>query len=54
MGSDYSPVGQIYFYTLKSTNPKFDLMEMKSLEDWVLENSSNPCRTWWTYPVSAE
>lgn len=37
MGSDYSPVGQIYFYTLKSTNPRYDLMELKSLEDWVLE-----------------
>src|ERR1700733_5363368 len=37
MGTDYSPVGQIYFYTLKSTNPKYDLMDLKSLEDWVLE-----------------
>src|SRR5579872_3624970 len=37
MGTDYSPVGQIYWYTLKSTNPKYDLMELKSLEDWVLE-----------------
>jgi len=37
MGTDWSPVGQIYFYTLQSTNPKFDVMELKSLEDWVLE-----------------
>ncbi len=37
IGSDYSPVGQIYWYTLKSTNPLFDVMELKSLEDWVLE-----------------
>jgi cobalt-zinc-cadmium resistance protein CzcA len=37
IGTDYSPVGQIYWYTLKSTNPKYDLMELKSLEDWVLE-----------------
>jgi cobalt-zinc-cadmium resistance protein CzcA len=37
MGTDWSPVGQIYFYTLHSTNPKFDVMELKSLEDWVLE-----------------
>ena len=37
MGTDWSPVGQIYFYTLKSTNPKYDVMELKSLEDWVLE-----------------
>jgi cobalt-zinc-cadmium resistance protein CzcA len=33
MGPDYSPVGQIYWYTLKSTNPRYDLMELKSLED---------------------
>jgi cobalt-zinc-cadmium resistance protein CzcA len=37
MGTDWSPVGQIYFYTLKSTNPKYDVMELKALEDWVLE-----------------
>src|SRR5579872_4343084 len=37
IGSDYSPVGQIYWYTLHSTNPRVDVMELKSLEDWVLE-----------------
>src|ERR1700736_6272408 len=37
MGTDWSPVGQIFWYTLKSTNPAYDLMELKSLEDWVLE-----------------
>src|SRR5215471_9380177 len=37
IGSDYSPVGQIYWYTLTSSNPQYDLMELKSLEDWVLE-----------------
>src|ERR1700680_2587689 len=37
IGSDYSPVGQIYWYTLRSTNPKYDLMELKTLQDWVLE-----------------
>jgi cobalt-zinc-cadmium resistance protein CzcA len=37
IGTDYSPVGQIMFYTLTSTNPEVDLMELKSLEDWVLE-----------------
>src|SRR5271156_5524660 len=37
MGTDWSPVGQIYWYTLKSTNPKHDLMELKSIEDWQLE-----------------
>jgi len=37
MGTDWSPVGQIYFYTLRSTNPKYDVMELKSIEDWILE-----------------
>src|SRR5438309_921028 len=37
IGTDYSPVGQIYWYTLKSTSPLYDLMELKSLQDWVLE-----------------
>jgi heavy metal efflux system protein len=37
MGADYSPVGQIYWYSLKSANPAYDLMELKSLEDWTLE-----------------
>ena len=37
MGADWSPVGQIYFFTLKSTNPKVDLMDLKSLEDWTIE-----------------
>ncbi len=37
MGTDWSPVGQIYFYTLHSTNPKYDVMDLKSLEDWFIE-----------------
>src|SRR5277367_2751899 len=37
MGSDWSPVGQIYWYTLRSTNPAYDSMELKSLQDWKLE-----------------
>ena len=37
MGSDWSPVGQIYWYTLESTNPAYDVMEKKSIEDWTLE-----------------
>ncbi len=37
MGTDWSPVGQIYWYTLRSTNPAYDNMELKSLEDWTLE-----------------
>src|SRR5579859_3492818 len=39
MGTDWSPVGQIYFYTLKSTNPSYDVMDLKSLEDWVVEKN---------------
>jgi heavy metal efflux system protein len=39
MGTDWSPVGQIYFFTLRSTNPKYDVMELKSLEDWVIEKN---------------
>jgi cobalt-zinc-cadmium resistance protein CzcA len=39
MGTDWSPVGQIYWYTLESTNPSYDVMEKKSLEDWSLEKS---------------
>jgi heavy metal efflux system protein len=37
IGSDYSPVGQIYWYTLQSHNPSVDVMALKSLEDWTLE-----------------
>jgi cobalt-zinc-cadmium resistance protein CzcA len=36
MGPDFSPVGSIYWYTLKSNNPAYDLMELKSLQDWVI------------------
>jgi cobalt-zinc-cadmium resistance protein CzcA len=39
MGTDWSPVGQIYFFTLRSTNPEYDVMELKSLEDWVIEKN---------------
>jgi heavy metal efflux system protein len=36
IGTDWSPTGQIYWYTLRSTNPRYDLMELRSIEDWVL------------------
>src|SRR5271166_2226234 len=39
MGTDWSPVGQIYFFTLRSTNPAYDPMELKHLEDWVVEKN---------------
>jgi cobalt-zinc-cadmium resistance protein CzcA len=34
--TDWSPAGQIYWYTLESKNPNIDVMEQKSLQDWVL------------------
>ncbi len=37
MGTDWSPVGQIYFYTLRSTNPEYDVMNLKSLDTWVVQ-----------------
>ena len=36
LGPDFSPTGQIYFYTLASTNPLYDTMELKRLQDWVV------------------
>ncbi len=36
IGTDWSLTGQIYWYTLRSTNPRYDLMELRSLEDFVL------------------
>jgi cobalt-zinc-cadmium resistance protein CzcA len=35
--TDWSPAGQIYWYTIESKNPSVDVMEQKSLEDWTLE-----------------
>jgi cobalt-zinc-cadmium resistance protein CzcA len=37
IGTDWSTVGQIYWYTLRSTNPRYDLMDLRSIEDWTLE-----------------
>jgi cobalt-zinc-cadmium resistance protein CzcA len=36
IGTDWSTTGQIYWYTIRSTNPRYDLMEQRSIEDWVL------------------
>ena len=30
IGTDWSTTGQIYWYTLRSTNPRYDLMELRS------------------------
>jgi cobalt-zinc-cadmium resistance protein CzcA len=37
LGTDWSPAGQIYFYTVDSKNPEIDVMQIKSIEDWTLE-----------------
>src|SRR6202790_5513382 len=39
MGTDWSPVGQIYFFTLRSTNPQYDVMDLKAFEDWTVEKN---------------
>jgi len=39
MQTDWSPAGQIYFFTLHSINPAYDVMELKSIEDWVVEKN---------------
>ena len=36
IGADFSPVGEIFFYTLRTTNPHYDLMDLKTLDDWVV------------------
>jgi heavy metal efflux system protein len=36
IGPDFSPIGSIYWYTIQSSNPAYDVMELKSLQDWVI------------------
>ena len=36
IGPDFSPIGSIYWYTLRSTNPAYDVMELKTIQDWVI------------------
>src|SRR6202022_3411614 len=38
LAPDYSPTGQIMFYTLTSANHKYDVMELKTLQDWFVLN----------------
>jgi hypothetical protein len=38
LGPDYSPTGQIMFYTLHSASPKYDVMELKTLNEWYVVN----------------
>ncbi len=35
--TDWSPAGQIFFFTLRSTNPFYDPMDLRSEETWVVE-----------------
>ena len=37
--TDWSPASQIFFFTLHTTNPAYDVMELKSVEDWVVEKN---------------
>ena len=36
IGTDWSTTGQIYWYTIRSINPSYDLMDQRSIEDWTL------------------
>ncbi len=36
IGTDWSTTGQIYWYTIRSNNPAYDLMNLRSIEDWTL------------------
>src|ERR1700692_4789654 len=36
IGTDWSTVGQIYWYTVRSANPRYDLTELRAIEDWTL------------------
>src|SRR5260370_32494929 len=37
LGTDWSPAGQIFFYSIESKNPEIDVMEIKSIAEWTLE-----------------
>ena len=54
LGPNYSPVGQVFFYTLKSTNPRFDVMELKAIEDWDLEKRFKTATNVVTYRALVE
>jgi cobalt-zinc-cadmium resistance protein CzcA len=36
IGPDFSPIGSIYWYTIESSNPNYDVMELKAIQDWVI------------------
>jgi heavy metal efflux system protein len=54
MGTDWSPVGQIYFFTLHSTNPQYDAMELKSSKTGSSKKTSSPSPTSSTSPALAD
>src|SRR5208283_862071 len=33
IGTDWSTTGQIYWYTIRSTDPRYDLTQLRSIED---------------------
>src|ERR1700721_2551736 len=37
IGSDWGPGGKIFLYNPPNNNPQYDVMELKSLQDWTLE-----------------
>src|ERR1700744_4782219 len=39
IGPDFSPIGSIYWYTLKSDNPNYGVMELKTLQDWGISKN---------------
>src|SRR5271170_626015 len=36
IGPDFSPIGSIYWYTIESSNAAYAVMELKSIQDWVI------------------
>src|SRR5215471_16389102 len=44
LSPDYSPLEQIYWYTLTSTNPQFGLTKLKALQDSYLERQFKSVR----------
>ena len=43
IGPDFSPIGSIYWYTLESSHPAYDVMELKSIQDWVISKYIELC-----------
>src|SRR5260370_1353130 len=39
LGTDWSPLRQIYFFTLKSPKPHIHAMGLESIQDWVIEKN---------------